>query len=172
MFWSYSSVVDFDSIWPSPIPPPTLSVHLYFQVPVELVHSIIYSSINHKLKFWLGKSTLLNRLFKDYPEKFGFSVSRTFFPLVIIQLSRPSDTTRSPRAGEINGIAYHFVSSEEFNHLISKNAFIEHAKYSSNQYGTTIAAVEDVAKLGKRCILDIDSQVCHKETYTSTSWNL
>jgi guanylate kinase len=70
-----------------------------------------------------------------------------------------ADTTRAPRAGEENGVAYHFVSRKEFEELISKGAFIEHAQYSSNLYGTTIAAVEDVAKLGRRCILDIDSQV-------------
>lgn len=90
-----------------------------------------------------GKSTLLNRLFKDHPDRFGFSVSHT---------------TRAPRAGEENGVAYHFVPREQFEELISKGAFIEHAQYSSNLYGTTIAAVEDVAKLGRRCILDIDSQ--------------
>lgn len=90
-----------------------------------------------------GKSTLLNRLFKEHPDRFGFSVSHT---------------TRAPRRGEEDGVAYHFVSREAFEALIAKGAFIEHAQYSSNFYGTTIAAVEDVAKLGRRCILDIDSQ--------------
>lgn len=40
-----------------------------------------------------------------------------------------------------------------------QNAFIEHAEFSKNLYGTSIQAVKDVATQGKRCILDIDSQV-------------
>lgn len=47
----------------------------------------------------------------------------------------------------------------EFEDLISKGAFIEWARFSSNYYGTTIAAVKSVAEEQKRqCILDIDMQ--------------
>lgn len=90
-----------------------------------------------------GKSTLLQKLFDEYPDKFGFSVSHT---------------TRAPRPGEENGKAYHFVTKEQFEDLVSQNAFIENAKFSNNLYGTSIQAVKDVAKEGKQCILDIDSQ--------------
>ncbi|TDL20296.1 guanylate kinase [Rickenella mellea] len=90
-----------------------------------------------------GKSTLLARLFADYPDKFGFSVSHT---------------TRQPRTGETNGKEYHFVSREEFLHLLKENAFIEHAEFSGNLYGTSIAAVNTVQSAGKRCILDIEAQ--------------
>jgi guanylate kinase len=69
------------------------------------------------------------------------------------------DTTRSPRPGEVNGVAYHFVPRDSFRQLIDDGGFIEHAQYSGNLYGTSFAAVEDVAKSGRRCILDIDSQV-------------
>lgn len=70
------------------------------------------------------------------------------------------DTTRSPRPGESNGIQYHFVTRTEFEDLIKQDAFIEHAQFSGNYYGTSIRAVEDVAKVGgRRCVLDIDSQV-------------
>ncbi|KAK9893701.1 guanylate kinase [Cystobasidium minutum MCA 4210] len=90
-----------------------------------------------------GKSTLLKKLFDEYPDKFGFSVSHT---------------TRAPRPGEENGKAYHFVTVDKFEDLIKENAFIEHAKFSNNMYGTSIQAVKDVASNGKQCILDIDSQ--------------
>lgn len=40
----------------------------------------------------------------------------------------------------------------------SQNAFIEHAEFSKNLYGTSIQAVKDVATQGRQCILDIDSQ--------------
>jgi guanylate kinase len=46
-----------------------------------------------------------------------------------------------------------------------QNAFIEHAEFSKNMYGTSIQAVKDVATQGKRCILDIDSQVRYLVVY-------
>lgn len=87
-----------------------------------------------------GKSTLLKRLFAEYPDRFGFSVSHT---------------TRQPRPGEQDGVAYHFVTNDQFDDLIAQKAFIEHAKFSGNQYGTSIKAVKDVTNT---CILDIDMQ--------------
>ncbi|KAG1780983.1 P-loop containing nucleoside triphosphate hydrolase protein [Suillus placidus] len=91
----------------------------------------------------VGKGTLINRLIKEFPSSFGFSVSHT---------------TRAPRPGEINGKAYHFTTTDNFKNLISEGAFIEHAQFSGNFYGTTIQAVQDVSATGKRCILDIEVQ--------------
>ncbi|KAI5964098.1 GUK1 [Candida pseudojiufengensis] len=90
-----------------------------------------------------GKSTLLKKLFAEYPGKFGFSVS---------------NTTRKPREGETNGKDYHFVTVDEFKDLINNNKFIEWAQFSGNYYGTTIKAVKDVSDTGKICLLDIDMQ--------------
>lgn len=91
-----------------------------------------------------GKSTLLKRLFDAYPDRFGFSVSHT---------------TRSPRPGEQEGKDYYFVTKDEFHKLVTENGFIEHAKFGSNFYGTSKKAVEDVAKRGQTCILDIEMEV-------------
>ncbi|KAJ1881321.1 guanylate kinase [Coemansia sp. RSA 486] len=90
-----------------------------------------------------GKSTLLKRLFAEYPTSFGFSVS---------------NTTRNPRAGEVNGKDYHFLTREEFLSAVDRKEFIEHAEFSGNMYGTTVQSVKDVADAGKTCILDIDVQ--------------
>lgn len=90
-----------------------------------------------------GKSTFLKRIMKEYPRAFGFSVSHT---------------TRQPRPGEQDAVDYHFVSRPDMEKAIANNEFIETAEYSKNLYGTSIAAVEDVTKLGKICILDIDSE--------------
>lgn len=90
-----------------------------------------------------GKSTLLKKLFAEFPDKFGFSVS---------------NTTRNPREGEVDGKDYHFLTVDEFKSEIEKGAFIEWAQFSGNYYGTTIKSVEDVAKRGRTCILDIDMQ--------------
>ncbi|KAF9586683.1 guanylate kinase, partial [Lunasporangiospora selenospora] len=90
-----------------------------------------------------GKSTFLKRLFAEYPDKFGFSVSHT---------------TRTPRAGEAHGVDYNFVTREEFLEGVSRKEFVEHAEFSKNLYGTTIQAVKSVSDQGKVCILDIDMQ--------------
>jgi guanylate kinase len=90
-----------------------------------------------------GKSTLLKKLFTEYPDRFGFSVS---------------NTTRQPREGEVNGKDYHFCTVDEFKKLIEEKKFIEWAQFSGNYYGTTVKAVKDVAEQGKQCILDIDMQ--------------
>lgn len=90
-----------------------------------------------------GKSTLLKKLFAEYPDKFGFSIS---------------NTTRSPRAGEKHGVDYHFTTVEDFKKLIDEERFIEWAQFSDNYYGTSIKAVDDVSKQNKICLLDIDMQ--------------
>lgn len=70
-----------------------------------------------------------------------------------------SDTTRTPRAGEEPGVAYHFTTRDDFLALVKADGFIENAEFSGNLYGTSVKAVEDVAKGDKTCILDIDTQV-------------
>ncbi|TGZ84310.1 guanylate kinase [Ascodesmis nigricans] len=90
-----------------------------------------------------GKSTLLKRLFADYPDNFGFSVSHT---------------TRPPRAGERDGIEYHFVTPDHFTQLVADNKFIEHATFAGKSYGTSIQAVKDVVNQGRACILDIEME--------------
>ena len=82
------------------------------------------------------------------------------------------DTSRNPRTGETNGKEYHFVSRTEFENLVAEGKFIEYTQcitpptkwtllktVSNNYYGTTIAAVEAVAKTGRKCILDIEMEV-------------
>lgn len=96
-----------------------------------------------------GKSTILTRLFEEYPDKFGFSVSHT---------------TRGPRGGEQHGKEYYFVTKEEFTDLIDKKGFIEHAQFGDNYYGTSIKAVNDIAEKGRICILDIEMEVCILQT--------
>jgi len=90
-----------------------------------------------------GKSTLFMKLYEKYPGKFGFSISHT---------------TRKPREGEKDGVSYFFVSREEFLKLVEQSAFIEHAEFSGNMYGTSLQAVRSVGESGKICVLDIDQQ--------------
>ena len=112
----------------------------------------------------VGKGFLIKRLFAEFPDKFGFTVSRAQssssfnFPadLDIIVLL---DTTRGPRPDEIDGRDYHFTSPSAFRSLLQAGAFIEHAEFSGNMYGTSRQAVRDVACAGRRCILEIEAQV-------------
>ncbi|CAJ1411132.1 unnamed protein product [Effrenium voratum] len=91
----------------------------------------------------VGKSTLIKKLMAEFPGQFGFSVSHT---------------TRDPRAGEQDGVDYHFVSREQMQRDIDAGLFVEHAEVHGNLYGTSMAAVEDVTRKGRVCLLDIDVQ--------------
>uniref|UniRef100_A0A0E0BTD5 Guanylate kinase 1 n=1 Tax=Oryza glumipatula TaxID=40148 RepID=A0A0E0BTD5_9ORYZ len=91
----------------------------------------------------VGKGTLIAKLMKEYPSKFGFSVSHT---------------TRAPREKEIDGVHYHFTERSKIEEEISEGKFLEFAHVHGNVYGTSIEAVESVTDEGKRCILDIDVQ--------------
>lgn len=68
-----------------------------------------------------------------------------------------SHTTRRPRDGEVDGMHYHFVSRERFEHLIEVDRFLEHAKVFGNYYGTSIDTVEDGLNNGD-VLLEIDWQ--------------
>lgn len=84
-----------------------------------------------------GKSTLLKRLFAEYPDTFGFSISRMLsIPVLSTEAmvweryqaniyGNEKDTTRAPRPGEEDGREYYFTTKEEFLKLVSENGFIE-----------------------------------------------
>ena len=89
-----------------------------------------------------GKSTLVNELLKLVPE-LDFSISYT---------------TRSPRGSEQNGKQYHFVSHQEFEHMIQTGEFLEHANFDGNYYGTARRFLEETGQKGHDLLLDIDVQ--------------
>lgn len=89
-----------------------------------------------------GKSTLVQRLIKSVPDlQFSTSV-----------------TTRSPRAGEVPGESYDFVSREEFLAMRGRGELLEWAEVFGNFYGTSRQVLERAARLGRDLILDIDVQ--------------
>lgn len=69
-----------------------------------------------------------------------------------------SCTTRAPRPGEVDGVNYHFVSRDEFERLIREGAFLEHATYGGNLYGTPKAELDEVRAEGHDVVLKIDVQ--------------
>jgi guanylate kinase len=68
-----------------------------------------------------------------------------------------SATSRTPRAGEVDGREYHFISPEEFRRKIEEGAFIEWEEVYHNQYyGTLRSEVERIWEKGHHAVFDID----------------
>lgn len=88
-----------------------------------------------------GKGTILERVLGQ--GNFFYSVSAT---------------TRLPRAGEIEGVNYFFMSEDKFKELAESGGMLEYARYCGNYYGTPAKAVEDRLAEGKDVILEIDVQ--------------
>ncbi|MCY4655379.1 MAG: guanylate kinase [Gammaproteobacteria bacterium] len=90
----------------------------------------------------VGKTSLIRRLMKDNP----------WISVAI------SHTTRSPRATEINGREYHFVTGDEFDRLREFGAFIETAEVFGHSYGVTWQALKQARIEGELVIIEIDWQ--------------
>ncbi len=90
-----------------------------------------------------GKTTLTRRLLREFSE-FRFSVSHT---------------TRQPRANEVDGQDYHFVTEDEFRQVIDENGFAEWAEVHGNLYGTSVREIDIARAAGKIGVLfDVDYQ--------------
>ena len=90
----------------------------------------------------VGKGTLIKELLARCPN---------------LELSI-SATTREPRAGEEDGVDYHFLSSTEFAERRERNDFLEFATYSGNHYGTLRSEVEGRLEAGHSVVLEIEVQ--------------
>jgi guanylate kinase len=90
----------------------------------------------------VGKGTLIRGLRERLPQ---------------LELS-VSATTRPPRPGERDGIDYHFLTDAEFDGLLSEGAFVEHATYSGNRYGTLRSELERRLDRGAPVVLEIEVQ--------------
>ena len=69
-----------------------------------------------------------------------------------------SHTTRKPRAQELEGRDYFFVTPAQFHQLVNDDAFLEHACVFDNFYGTGRAQIQDKLAAGKDVLLEIDWQ--------------
>jgi guanylate kinase len=90
----------------------------------------------------VGKGTLIRSLRDRMPE---------------LQLS-VSATTRRPRAGEAQGVDYHFLSPDEFERHVQDGDFVEHADYAGARYGTLRSELETRAAGGAPVLLEIELQ--------------
>jgi guanylate kinase len=90
-----------------------------------------------------GKGTLIAELLRRLPE-LEHSISAT---------------TREQRPGEQNGREYWFLSSEEFERRAQAGEFLEHVAYvSQKRYGTLRSEVERIARSGRVCLLELETE--------------
>lgn len=88
-----------------------------------------------------GKSTIVNHILKLHPE-LKFSVSAA---------------SRAPRGDEENGVAYWFISADEFRKRIADDEFVEYEEvYPGSFYGTLKSEVERIWDNGDAIIFDVD----------------
>ncbi len=91
-----------------------------------------------------GKDTIISKVIDELGEENAFlSISMT---------------TRDMREGEIDGVHYYFVSTEEFENNIKCGRMLEYAKYGSNYYGTPAEPIERLLSQGKTVLLNIEVQ--------------
>jgi guanylate kinase len=88
----------------------------------------------------VGKGTILKALLVRHPE-LHVSVSAT---------------TRSPRANEIDGTHYYFLSRSQFEAMVAQGEFLEWAEFAGNLYGTPRQPLLDRMANGERVILEIE----------------
>lgn len=89
-----------------------------------------------------GKSTIIGELIKDNNLRLEFSISAT---------------TRQPRKGEINGVNYYFMTTDDFKAAIANDEFAEFEEvYAGRFYGTLKKEIERITNNGNNVILDID----------------
>lgn len=88
-----------------------------------------------------GKSTLVQALLKSPPGPLRLSVSAT---------------TRPPRAGEVDGVHYHFWTRERFHEEVARGSFLEWADVFGNCYGTLRSEVDPYRARGVGILLEID----------------
>jgi guanylate kinase len=89
-----------------------------------------------------GKSTIARALLAQRRD-LGYSVSAT---------------TRPPRAGEVDGVDYFFLTPDEFELSAQRGEFAEWAYVHGQRYGTLKREVERVLASGKHVVMDIDVQ--------------
>ena len=85
-----------------------------------------------------GKTTLCRRFLEEIP-----NTARVI-----------TTTTRLPRAGEVDGVDYHFMTPEAFSKAVDNGEFLEHARVYEHDYGVSKAALREHGD--KDLILSLD----------------
>lgn len=88
----------------------------------------------------VGKDSIIGELLKRNPD----------FKKIV------TDTSRAPRAGEVDGIDYNFFSNEQFLAKAEKGEYLEHVEVRPKEYkGTSKESIKQIIN-GKKVIWKID----------------
>lgn len=88
-----------------------------------------------------GKTTIVKYIMEKN-RALGFSVSAT---------------SRAPRAGESDGVDYHFLTVDDFTKKIDQGLFVEWEEvYPGQYYGTLLSEIERLRSMGKHLVFDVD----------------
>ncbi|MCR5490500.1 MAG: guanylate kinase [Bacilli bacterium] len=90
----------------------------------------------------VGKGTVRKYILENFNLSFYYSISMT---------------TRAPRAGEVDGKDYYFVTPEEFQRKIDEGNLLEWAEFVNNRYGTPRDIVESYRNQGIDVLLEIET---------------
>lgn len=90
----------------------------------------------------VGKSSVVSYLREHHP-RLWFSISVT---------------TRPPRPGEVDGVDYHFITTEEFDRMRAEGELLEWAVFAGNSYGTPATPVAERLARGEPVMCEIDLQ--------------
>jgi guanylate kinase len=91
----------------------------------------------------VGKDTIARRLIDSDPEKYYFVVTAT---------------TRKPRAGEVHGVDYFFLSNDEFAEMIEEDELLEYAVVYNDYKGVPKQQIRDALASGRDVIMRVDVQ--------------
>lgn len=91
----------------------------------------------------VGKGTVREALFKRPDHDLTYSISMT---------------TRAPRADEVDGREYYFVTREQFEENIKAGKMLEYTEFVGNYYGTPLEKVKEKLALGNEVLLEIEVQ--------------
>jgi hypothetical protein len=134
-----------------PLPRPSPLAHLSIRISLKL-QLIPLLSVPTDLRpivisgpSGVGKGTLYKLLLSRHPAIFSTSVSHT---------------TRNPRPGEQCDVDYYYITMDEFEKMIEEKAFVEHAKFGGNRYGTSKRTISELTASGRVVVLDIEMEVC------------
>ena len=123
--------------------------HTSLLVPTDLRPNVISGPSG------VGKGTLYKLLLERHPSIFATSVSHT---------------TRDPRPGEKRGVDYYYIAMAEFEKMIEEKAFVEHAMFGGNRYGTSKRTIGELTASGRVVVLDIEMEVCPLFPYSIISF--
>ncbi len=114
-----------------------------------MVDKLLYERRNYPLLIVIsgpsgvGKDTIARRVIETNPEAFYFVVTAT---------------TRPPRHGEVEGVDYIFLSSDEFAEMIENNELLEYAVVYNDYKGIPKQQIRDALASGRDVIMRVDVQ--------------